>query len=441
MESSPLFRFCALLFLLVLVPGLAFAITADPELPPCPCNLKGRVMSWSCVSEASEPYYPYPLPDVEVQVRNCMGGMAMAVTDEQGRFEFSCIEIPTTGCNACVRITNIDIPGYVTAFDASLVLRYLVHLETLDRCPQDPGGGLIYPQLVAADVNCMNGINAYDASLILKFTVDLIDHFGCGDDWVYFPAPVCVDACVDDMTLYCICIGDVSGPSSGPTLLAAADPAEVSLGLPSHYSNYVDVPVEITGAENMSSAQFHIAFDESEFSVVDARPAGLTDGFFGDYNSLGGLLRVAMAGAMPVAGDGQIAIVTFEKKSPLVGGALTRLLLSDVLINEDTPIINHHGPGTPEIFKLSLGPVSPNPTVGKTAIVFSVSATSHVTLGIYNVSGELVETVFAGEAQAGRHQVTWDGTDASGSEVARGVYFCRVESGGESATDKIVFMK
>jgi hypothetical protein len=125
----------------------------------------------------------------------------------------------------------------------------------------------------------------------------------------------------------------------------------------------------------------------------------------------------------------------------MINTALTRLLLSDVLLNDDEPIIIDHAPGTPEIFKLSLGPISPNPTAQGTSISFDISGASEVSLRIYNVEGELVRTVFAGDADAGRNSVTWDGTDARGSEVARGVYFCRIEAGGVSATDKIIFTK
>jgi flagellar hook assembly protein FlgD len=104
-------------------------------------------------------------------------------------------------------------------------------------------------------------------------------------------------------------------------------------------------------------------------------------------------------------------------------------------------VIVDHGPGTPEIFKLSLGPITPNPTISGTTISFEISGSGAVLLSVYNVEGELVKTLFAGEAPAGRNHVAWDGTDTQGMPVARGVYFCRIEAGAETATEKIVFMK
>jgi len=441
MDSSISSRVFMLLLILVLVPGLALAISSQAEKPPCPCNLSGHVVSWSCIWESIDPIYPYKLEGVEVQYNDCMGGSAKTVTGERGDFEFPCVPNPSPGCPFCLKITDIDIRGYITAFDAGLILRYLVTQETLDKCAYDTGSGLIYPQLVAADVNCQNGINAYDAAMILMYTVNTIDHFDCGDDWVFYPSPNCVEACADDITLYCICIGDVSGPSSGPDMLAAAAPATVTLGLPSHYGEYVKVPVRVSGAEDVLSAQFNMAFDPADFEVVSVETGELTSSCMPAYNCEGGILYVAMAGAMPFSGDGEIAIVTLLKKRPIINTALTRLLLSDVLLNDNVPIIIDREPGTPEIFKLSLGPISPNPAAQGTSISFDISTATAVSLCIYNVEGELVRTVFAGEAQAGRNQVTWDGTDARGVEVARGIYFCRIEAGAESATDKIVFVK
>ncbi len=440
MDSRFASRVLLLSLLLALVPALALAISSKAEKPPCPCDLGGYVVSWSCIWEESDPAFPYPLPDVEVQVTDCMGGTSTALTDERGRFEFPCVPNPTPGCPFCIKVTDVDFTGYVTAFDASLILRYLVDLETLDRCPYDTGSGLMYPQKVAADVNCQNGINAFDAALILMYAVGDIDHFDCGDAWVYYPEPTCATECADDITLYCIYIGDVSGPSSGPSLLAAGEPASIKLGFPSHYGNRVRVPVMVSGAEDIGGFQFTLGFDPTDFEVVDVEEGELTDGFFLDYNPQGGLLHVAGAGATLFSGDGEIAVVTLEKKHPMISTALSRLMISDAMLNESKPVIVDNEPGTPEIFKLSLGPVSPNPSTGSSVISFNVSRECTASLSIYDVQGELVRTLLAGRVQGGLNQVTWDGTDADGRPVGRGLYFCRIEAGGAGATGKIVLI-
>ena len=42
---------------------------------------------------------------------------------------------------------------------------------------------------------------------------------------------------------------------------------------------------------------------------------------------------------------------------------------------------------------------------------------------------------------AGRHEVVWNGTDDSGSTLPSGVYFARVEAGGEQSVRKITLAK
>ena len=441
MDSQISLRVCLLIIFLVLAPGLALAVTADKEMGPCPCNLRGQVVSWSCVWEGPGPQYPYKLPYVEVELMNCLGGWTKTATDEFGNFEFACVPNPTPSCPFCLRVVDVGFSGYVSSFDAALILRYLVNLETLGKCSFDTGSEILYPQRIAADVNCQNGVNAYDAALILMYAVGVIDHFDCGDEWVYYPVPTCVEDCSQDIMLHCICIGDVSGPSSWPGLLRDGEPAEVELGLPRHYGSYVEVPVRVAGAEDVSSAEFSVAFDPMDFEVVSAEPAGLTEGYMSISSSIGGILRLAMAGANSFSGDGDIALITLEKKRPMITSALNRLILSDVLLNEDTPTVIGHEPGTPEMFKVSLGPISPNPSAGWTTISFDVSKASNVSLNIYSVAGELVRNVFTGKAKAGRNSVTWDGTNANGNEVPRGIYFCRIDSGSLSATGKIVLMK
>jgi flagellar hook assembly protein FlgD len=94
-----------------------------------------------------------------------------------------------------------------------------------------------------------------------------------------------------------------------------------------------------------------------------------------------------------------------------------------------------------EIWKISFEPASPNPFAEQTALRFSLPEASNVSLAVYNVNGQLVRMLQSGQVSAGTHQVMWDGRDDSGARVARGVYFCRMETAGFSATEKIVMLK
>jgi flagellar hook assembly protein FlgD len=58
------------------------------------------------------------------------------------------------------------------------------------------------------------------------------------------------------------------------------------------------------------------------------------------------------------------------------------------------------------------------------------------------MTGRLVRTLIDGETRAaGPHEATWDGQDASGQPVAAGVYVCRLESGGQIASQRLTLVK
>ena len=60
---------------------------------------------------------------------------------------------------------------------------------------------------------------------------------------------------------------------------------------------------------------------------------------------------------------------------------------------------------------------------------------------IYDVAGQLIRTLVNEVAEAGTHQVVWDGRDARGNQVASGVYLYRLKGESESATEKLIFVR
>jgi len=83
----------------------------------------------------------------------------------------------------------------------------------------------------------------------------------------------------------------------------------------------------------------------------------------------------------------------------------------------------------------------PNPFNPVTLIKFDISRHSHVHLKVLDITGRVVATVFDGECESGTRQVSWNGRDSAGRELASGVYFLRLEAGGFVATRKMVLLK
>jgi hypothetical protein len=84
---------------------------------------------------------------------------------------------------------------------------------------------------------------------------------------------------------------------------------------------------------------------------------------------------------------------------------------------------------------------TPNPFNPSTMIHFELSRPANAVLAVFDAAGAHVATLQQGNLPAGTHNVRWDGTGASGERVGSGVYFCRLEAGGDVVTRKLVLLK
>jgi hypothetical protein len=82
--------------------------------------------------------------------------------------------------------------------------------------------------------------------------------------------------------------------------------------------------------------------------------------------------------------------------------------------------------------------VAPNPVRSFASLAFSISRPGESSVSIYSATGRLVRRWNLGTVAAGRHLLTWDGTDSGGGAVAPGVYFVRVAGVGSSCAKIIV---
>lgn len=176
----------------------------------------------------------------------------------------------------------------------------------------------------------------------------------------------------------------------------------------------------------------------------------------------------ALAGVQAVAAKGyiegklaQIGIKTSVKITPdLVAAGINMAIKTvresykgelnkTILFIERNPISNcseNFGLGNLQIAELSqttmaprefaLGSNYPNPFNPTTTIQYSLPEASHVSLIVYNALGQQVAELVNGDFEAGFHSVQFN---ASG--LASGIYFCRMQAGSFTATNKLVLAK
>ena len=79
----------------------------------------------------------------------------------------------------------------------------------------------------------------------------------------------------------------------------------------------------------------------------------------------------------------------------------------------------------------SLADNFPNPFNPATTIQYALPQAADVELTVYNVVGQPVRTLVAEYQRAGRYAVEWDTADDSGHRLSSGLYFYRLQAGGE----------
>lgn len=91
-------------------------------------------------------------------------------------------------------------------------------------------------------------------------------------------------------------------------------------------------------------------------------------------------------------------------------------------------------PKVPDVFNLY--PPRPNPFNSSTLIKFDLRQEGIVTLSIFDITGREVAKIIDNRYAAGSHEVSFEGSD-----LASGIYFARLKSGGFSRTTKLLLIK
>ena len=86
--------------------------------------------------------------------------------------------------------------------------------------------------------------------------------------------------------------------------------------------------------------------------------------------------------------------------------------------------------------------VFPNPSSAPTLrLRLPMQTDGRATLKLYNARGQHVRTLLDNERVHGELELAWDGADASGRRVASGVYWCRLDYEGWSATERLLLVR
>lgn len=202
----------------------------------------------------------------------------------------------------------------------------------------------------------------------------------------------------------------------------------------------VTVQIIVEMIPGLSNLKLRVALTESEIHWNAPNGIGVHNQTFRDMMPSAGGQAVTL-----VEGDTVEYTYTFVTRSPMnyENCELVAYIQSDqnknVLqaVKVSVPDLIQVGiddnPAIPQSFAVAQN--YPNPFNAKTLIGFTLPQASDVTVNIYSITGQLVETL-GGYFEAGSQSVAWDA-----SRATSGVYFYKVSSGDHSQTMKMTLLK
>lgn len=102
-------------------------------------------------------------------------------------------------------------------------------------------------------------------------------------------------------------------------------------------------------------------------------------------------------------------------------------------------VIYGNAPQLPVEYALSQN--YPNPFNPTTEVQFTVPQTSDVTIIVFDMLGQEVRTLYAGQVGRGTYSVQWDGLNNSGNKMSSGSYIYRMIAGDFAQSKKMILMK
>jgi len=303
-----------------------------------------------------------------------------------------------------VEYGDVNLSGYVSAYDAALILKHLVGYITLTD-----------QQTANGDVSLDGSLSALDASIILQYLVHLLEEL-----------PV---------------------DSSAASLLASGnlDFDSPSLGLDSDYQ----VPLIIQSVENMFSMELELGYDLEQLNLDQVTLPEAMEHFTLEERTSENGSRVVLVSTVPISFDQEILLLNFSfVNGPIEDGAEIslakyRLNEGDVAENVATTILFGTTSSADAIFphRFELKQNYPNPFNPSTQIKFGLVEAGWTSIAIFDITGRQVYQQSRHWRAAGWHQFEWSPEMMKSRNIGAGVYLCIVDNGHKSFAIKMLYIR
>lgn len=369
-------------------------------------------------------------------------------TTVDGYFAFTNVPRLTASYTLKAAKDSGDTRNAISAFDASLVLRYVVDLYKLTTFKN---------QSTCADVNSNNMITAYDASLILRFIVQYNDATDIGK-WHMTPADTTISnltESVHNIIIHAYMIGDVSGnwndfDSEQPRRDASSIATIV-------YNKFTQCDISTDNGmvkgyrailsmkdtkEEIFSGQFDISFDNERYQLHSVKSAQLLNGYLTLHNVVDNKILIAFAGTEAISENGELCVIEIlpinefmPHDTSLNNSEITFCMFNEV---KDQPVaIENEQKITNSTITTRITSVYPNPFMQKVAIQYSIKTVQHIRIDIFDLRGRVLKTLVNEKLNAGSYKTFWDGNGITGQKIGTQIYILRFQSGDSSKNIKL----
>jgi len=182
--------------------------------------------------------------------------------------------------------------------------------------------------------------------------------------------------------------------------------------------------------------------DTATFGSYSFTSIGLSDIFVAKIDAIGDWQWAAQAGGtglergigitIDAAGNSYVT-GRFDGTASFGSHSLTSSGSSDIFVAKLNSGVSIDQELNPFIYDINN---YPNPFDQRTTINYSLKKETGVCLEVYNLKGQLVETLFEGISQAGDHAVEWDCQD-----IPIGMYLLKMKAGNEESIRKMVLLR
>ncbi len=299
---------------------------------------------------------------------------------------------------------DVDHNDLIQAFDASLILKYLVGLIQLSPT-----------QRSNANVSNDTTISALDAELVLEYVVGLIDTLPYDTTIIPLGTMLMQDG--------------------------VFQPGEA-----------VMVPLYLEGGVHIHGFEMELAYDPSQLEFIEVIWGDSLGEVIKTTNTVQtGQIKIAGAGKIP-ENESQIFAVLKFNVNPAFDGETIKIVLTKLRFNEEkqqrdvthallsrVTDIKHNDSNIPATFHLAQN--FPNPFNPSTKIRYGIPKDIHISLEVYDINGRKVATLLDTQQRAGWHIVEWRGVNDDGSKVSSGIYLVRMKAGSFTFVRKMILLK